>query len=502
VSTKPSPSPAISQEKKLELLIGSVRDYAIFMLDEYGRVQTWNLGARTIKGYLPEEIIGHSIDRFYTEEDRLAGLPAKLLKLARDEGRVENEGWRVRKDGTRFFADVIITALRDEHGALVGYAKVTRDLTEKRRAEELRFESEQRFRFLVDSVRDYAIFMLDPRGNVATWNPGAARIKGYRADEIVGSHFSRFYPPEALAAGAPERELAVALSEGKFEEEGWRLRSDGTRFWASVVITPVISADAEHIGFVKVTRDLTERREADLERLRLAQAQEAIRLRDDFLSIASHELRTPLMAVQLQIESLQRMYSGTDDKLGSKLDRADRGVRRLSDLVDALLDVTRISSGKLTVHATQVDLAAVIDEVLDRMHEAVVQSGCKLTARIERGIVGNWDPLRMGQVVTNLLSNAIKYAAGSDVEVVLRRDGDLAKLVVSDTGPGIPPKDLERVFGRFERAADSRHHGGLGLGLYVAREIVVAHGGAIHATNREPSGALFEIDLPVRGLKI
>jgi signal transduction histidine kinase len=206
--------------------------------------------------------------------------------------------------------------------------------------------------------------------------------------------------------------------------------------------------------------------------------------------------------VQLQIESLQRMYSGTDDKLGSKLDRADRGVRRLSDLVDALLDVTRISSGKLTVHATQVDLAAVIDEVLDRMHEAVVQSGCKLTARIERGIVGNWDPLRMGQVVTNLLSNAIKYAAGSDVEVVLRRDGDLAKLAVSDTGPGIPPKDLERVFGRFERAADSRHHGGLGLGLYVAREIVVAHGGAIHATNREPSGALFEIDLPVRGLEL
>jgi PAS domain S-box-containing protein len=501
VSTKPSLPPPISQEKKLELLIGSVRDYAIFMLDEGGCVRTWNLGARVIKGYAPEEIIGHSIDRFYTEEDRAAGLPAKLLKLAREDGRVENEGWRVRKDGTRFFADVIITALRDEAGRLVGYGKVTRDLTEKRRAEEQRFESEQRFRFLVDSVRDYAIFMLDPRGNVATWNPGAARIKGYRTDEIVGSHFSRFYPSEAIAAGAPDRELEIALGVGKFEEEGWRLRRDGTRFWASIVITPIFSAEAEHIGFVKVTRDLTERREAEAERIRLAQAQEAIRLRDEFLSIASHELRTPLMAVQLQIESLERLYAGTDDRLASKLGRADRGIRRLSDLVDALLDVTRISSGNLSLHPVQTDLAVVIDEVIDRMHEAVEQSGCKLATRIERGIIGNWDSLRMGQVVTNLLSNALKYATGSDVEVVLRRDGDLAKLHVCDTGPGISDEDLGRVFGRFERAADSRHHGGLGLGLYVAREIVEAHGGTIRAANRERSGALFSVELPVRGME-
>jgi PAS domain S-box-containing protein len=497
----PADPPKTANEKKLELLIGSVRDYAIFMLDAEGLVQTWNLGARTIKGYAPEEIIGQPITRFYTEEDRAAGLPARLLAIARDEGRVENEGWRVRKDGTRFFADVVITALRDEHGVLVGYAKVTRDLTEKRRAEEQRFEAEQRFRFLVDAVRDYAIFMLDTEGTVATWNPGAARINGYWAEEIIGTHFSRFYPPAARADGAPERELQLARNEGRFEEEGWRVRKDGTQFWASVVLTPIYNTENVHIGFVKVTRDLTERREAELERLRLAHAQEGVRMRDDFLSIASHELRTPLMALQLQIESLQRLYSAQDAKLVTKLERADRSVRRLSDLVDALLDVTRITTGKLSIHAEQVDLADVVTEVLERMEESVTQSGCNLTTRIERGMIGRWDPLRMGQVVTNLLSNALKYAAGSDVEVVLRRDGETINLHVCDTGPGIDPADLGRVFGRFERAADKRHHGGLGLGLYVAREIVVAHGGSIRVTNREPSGAFFAIDLPARGLE-
>jgi PAS domain S-box-containing protein len=498
---KPAPTAAALQEKKLELLIGSVRDYAIFMLDADGRVETWNLGARTIKGYTPEEIIGQSIDRFYTEDDRVAGLPARLLKIARTEGRVENEGWRVRKDGTRFFADVVITAMFVD-GELVGYAKVTRDLTEKRQAEAQRIESDQRFRFLVDAVRDYAIFMLDPSGHVATWNQGAARINGYRADEIIGAHLSRFYPPEAVAAGAPERELRVAKGEGRFEEEGWRVRKDGTEFWASVVLTPMFDAENHHIGFVKVLRDLTDRREAELERIRLAQAQEAIRMRDEFLSIASHELRTPLMALQLQVESLQRLYAAKDGTLESKLGRADRSVRRLSDLVDALLDVTRIATGKLTIHPTQVDLADIVVDVVERMQESVEQSGCKLATRIERGIIGNWDSLRMGQVVTNVLSNAIKYAPKGNVELALRRDGDRVKLEISDNGPGIAAIDVLRVFGRFERAADSRHHGGLGLGLYVAREIVLAHGGAIHVTNCEPSGALFAIDLPANGSEL
>ncbi len=485
------------------MLIGSIRDYAIFMLDPEGRIQTWNAGARAIKGYTTEEILGRSLETFYTEEDRAVGLPQKLLAVARKEGRVEAEGWRVRKDGSRFYADVVITALRYDDGSLVGYAKVTRDLTDRRRIDEARFESEQRFRQIVDSVRDYAIFMLDRDGNVATWNPGAERIKGYRAHEIIGKHLSAFYPPEARESGYPDQELKIAREQGRFEEEGWRVRKDGSRFWANVVLTPIYNKEQEHIGYVKVTRDLTERREAEQERLRLMQAHEAIRMRDEFLSIASHELRTPLMALQLQIESMQRLLPAADDKLLQKVARADRSVRRLSDLVDTLLDVTRIATGKLTIHAEEgSDLSAVVAEVIDRMQEPAANARCKLAHDIEPGIIGNWDVLRMGQVVTNLLSNATRYAAGSSIDVVLKREGDRVRLTVSDTGPGIPAADLGRIFERFERAADSRHHGGLGLGLYVTREIVLAHGGTIGVANRETGGVTFAIDLPSKGASV
>jgi len=492
-----SAPPQVS-ERKFEALVSGVRDYAIFMLDAEGRVQTWNLGARAIKGYAPDEIIGRSIETFYTEKDRIAGHPQRLLQRAVDEGRVEDFGWRVRKDGTRFFADVVITALRDEAGNLTGFAKVTRDLTEKRAEEERRYEQEQRFRMIVESVRDYAIFMLDPQGYVATWNPGAARIKGYTPEDIIGHHFSVFYPEPRRSNGDPEVELRTALAEGRFEEEGWRVRKDGTTFWASVVLTPVFASEGKHVGFVKVTRDLTDRLQADAERAKLVHAQEAIRLRDEFLSVASHELRTPLMALQLQIESARKLHV-PEGKLKSKLERADRSAKRLSELVEALLDVTRLASGRVEIHRKQGDLAVVIDEVVERMQESAARAGCTLTANVERGLDGTWDDLRMGQVLSNLLGNAFKYAANTAVEVELRRAGDVAHLVVRDQGPGIAVQDRERVFARFERAADTRNYGGLGLGLYVAHQIVEAHGGRISAGSAPGGGAQIAIELPLAG---
>jgi PAS domain S-box-containing protein len=492
----PDALPAVA-ERKLEVLIGSVREYAIFLLDVDGRVETWNLGARTIKGYAPDEIIGRSFEQFYTHEDRERGHPMHLLRLAREHGRVEDEGWRVRKDGTRFFADVVITALRDSAGALIGYGKVTRDLTERRRVEEQRFESEQRFRQIVEAVRDYAIFMLDIEGRVATWNSGAARINGYLPDEIIGTHFAVFYPPDAVAAGYPERELEVARDVGRFEEEGWRVRKDGTRFWANVVLTPLHNQTGEHIGYAKVTRDLTERRAAELERVRLAQAEAAIRLRDEFMSVASHELRTPLVALQLQLDSARKLFAGVDPRLDSKLSQVDKGARRMAELVDALLDVTRIVSGRLTIHRQPSDLSEVVAEVAERFHELAASARCPLTVDIEPGIQGSWDPLRMGQVLTNLLSNACKYAAGAPVEIRLRRCGGRAQLSVVDHGQGIPAEAVGRIFERFERAVDSRHYGGLGLGLFVAREIVQAHGGVMTARNRAHGGASFEVELPI-----
>ena len=235
------------------------------MLSPEGVVTSWNPGAQRFKGYSPEEIIGDHFSRFYTAEDKAAGIPTTALETAEREGRFEAEGWRVRKDGSRFWANVVIDPIRDPAGELVGFAKITRDLTDKKAAEEELRRSEERFRLLIQSVNDYAIYMLDPDGIVVSWNPGAERFKGYSAEEIIGKHFSRFYTPEDRAVEIPKVALRTALEEGKFEAEGWRMRKDGTRFWASVVIDPVRSPEGELIGFAKITRDLTERKKSQEE---------------------------------------------------------------------------------------------------------------------------------------------------------------------------------------------------------------------------------------------
>jgi len=258
-------------EERFAMLVSGVRDYAVFLLDRDGHIITWNDGAERIKGYRPEEIVGEHFSRFYPNEAVSSGWPAHELKVAIETGRFEDEGWRLRKDGSRFWASVVITTLRDKSGEVQGFLKITRDMTDRKQAEEKLRLSEERFRLLVEGVRDYAIFMLDPEGRVATWNTGAERVKGYSAGEIVGQHFSRFYPAESIEQGWPEEELRRALAEGRFEDEGWRLRKDGSRFWANVVITPLLDDGGTLRGFAKVTRDLTIRREAEENARRLLQ---------------------------------------------------------------------------------------------------------------------------------------------------------------------------------------------------------------------------------------
>jgi PAS domain S-box-containing protein len=356
--------------------------------------------------------------------------------------------------------------------------------------------TEEWSRLLIESVRDYAIFRLDPHGYITSWNPGAERIKGYTAAEIIGQHFSRFYPEEDIRSGKCERELEIAVREGRFEEEGWRLRKDGSRFWANVIITPLWDK-GQHVGFAKVTRDLTERKRQEEERLRLAQAEEAIRLRDEFLSIASHELKTPLTALQIQLQSLRQRMQSLGDHLVSKVERATRSSERLASLVEALLDVSRIASGSFELKPQRFDLAEAVHEAVERMRDAATNSDCSLSAKLSGPILGTWDRLRIEQVVTNLVGNSIKYAAGSPIEVSLSLDGACAVLKVSDRGPGIDESAIPRIFDRFERAAAARHYGGLGLGLYVVREIVHAHDGEVSVRNLPEAGVCFTIRLPL-----
>jgi PAS domain S-box-containing protein len=245
-------------------LVQSIVDYAIYIIDPDGRVASWNAGAARLKGYSQEEVIGEHFSRFYTVEDRNADIPSRTLKIAAEEGRFSSEGWRVRKDGSRFWATIVVDPIWQD-GALAGFAMITRDITENREAILATIESERRFRILVQGVTDYAIYMLSPEGVVTNWNTGAQRIKGYTEAEIVGQHFSRFYTPEDVAENLPWRALDIARREGRYHSDGWRQRKDGTRFWASVVIDAIRDDEGMLLGFAKITRDLTERRKVENE---------------------------------------------------------------------------------------------------------------------------------------------------------------------------------------------------------------------------------------------
>src|SRR5213083_267024 len=341
-------------------VVEDVQDVAIFMLDGAGRVSTWNSGAERIKGYRAEEIVGQHFSRFYPPEAVAEGKPARLLALAARDGRVEDEGWRVRKDGARFWAEVIITARRDSEGAVIGFAKVTRDLTARKETQDALHRSEQTFQLLVESIQDCAIFMLDPDGRVASWNAAAERIQGYRAHEILGEHFSTFYPPEDVAQGKPQWELEIAEREGRHEDEGWRVRKDGTRFWANAVISAMRDAHGTLIGFAKVTRDLTERRRVEQA---LAQSNQEL---ERFSYSVSHDLRAPLRAINGYAQALFQDHAAQLDADGKRLLTVIRDSAKLGgELIDALLDFSRV--GRQPLARTPVDLNALVERVVTEL---------------------------------------------------------------------------------------------------------------------------------------
>jgi PAS domain S-box-containing protein len=331
------------ESARYRLLVNSISDYAIFMLDAGGHVASWNPGAERFKGYKAEEILGRHFSRFYTPEDLATGLPERALRTAATVGRFENEGWRVRKDGTRFWANVVIDPIIAPDGGILGYAKVTRDLTERRQAEEELRLAEQRFRYLVQGVTDYAIYMLDPDGYVTNWNPGAQRIKGYTPEEIIGQHFSKFYTEQDRARGLPEDSLESARKLGHFEREGIRVRKDGTRFWANVVIDAIRDESGELIGFAKVTRDITERKEAERA---LAQAQEELMQSQKLEAIGrltggvAHDFNNLLMAISGSLELLRKRLP-EDERLLKLVDNAMQGIQRGTTLTQRMLAFAR-----------------------------------------------------------------------------------------------------------------------------------------------------------------
>ncbi|MGF6921204.1 hybrid sensor histidine kinase/response regulator [Paraburkholderia sp. 40] len=475
-------------------LVQAISDYAIFLLDAKGNIVSWNAGAQKLKGYAQSEIVGQHFSRFYTEEAVARGWPTYELEQAALTGRFEDEGWRVRKDGTMFWANVVITAIRNEKGEVTGFAKITRDLTAQREYLEALRQSEERFRLLVDSVKDYAIFMLDPQGFVVSWNSGAARIKGYTHDEIVGRHFSQFYVPEEAAAGKPARELAIARQIGAVEDEGWRMRKDGSTFWANVIITAVYDESRRLRGFAKVTRDLTERRRRE----ELERSGERMR---EFLATLAHELRNPLAPVRNAVGTMQ-METDLSPVVARARDLIDRQVTHLTRLVDDLLDIGRIMSDKVELRIARVDLAELVARAIEAARPFTDSREQRVVAHVpDAPVMIRGDMTRLVQVLQNLLHNASKFSPnGSAIEMQGRVDFRMAVLEVRDPGCGIPVRSLDKIFELFaqEKEGQSFGEGGLGIGLTLCKSLVEMHGGSIVGSSEGLGlGSTFTLSLPL-----
>jgi PAS domain S-box-containing protein len=496
----------LKDEYRYRLLIDSITDYVIYMLDENGYVVSWNPGARRFKGYESPEIIGQHFSLFYTDADRKQGLPALALKAARENGRFEGEGWRVRKDGTRFWVNVVIDPIIDASGNLVGFAKVTRDLTERKGAEDTLRKSEEQFRLLIQSVTDYAIYMLSPEGIITNWNAGAERIKGYTPQEIIGQHFSKFYSPEDVAAGLPQMGLQTARQVGRFEKEGWRYRKDGSKFWASVVIDPIRTPNGELIGYAKITRDMTERKQAQeqLERAREAMAQsQKMDAIGQLTGGVAHDFNNLLMAVLGSLELIRKRLP-EDPKLKLLLNNAFEGARRGVSLTQRMLSFARRQELSLTA----VDVKALVSG-MSHILERSLGPLMTIETDIPEGLPSiKADVNQLETALLNLTVNARDAMAhGGTIKISARLvatppvmgtkalNGECVVLSVSDTGEGMDSDTLARAREPFFTTKGVGK--GTGLGLSMVHGMTEQLGGRLRIESLKGKGTSVELWIPL-----
>jgi PAS domain S-box-containing protein len=495
----------VESERRFRLLVQSVTDYAIYMLDLSGNVTNWNAGAARIKGYRADEIVGQHFSRFYTPEDRRAGLPSRGLATAAREGRFEAEGWRVRKDGTRFWAAIVIDAIRGPEGELIGFAKITRDITERRQAQEELRASERRFRLLVNGVIDYALYMLDPNGVVSSWNAGAERIKGYTAGEIIGQHFSRFYTVGDRAAGLPARALQIAATEGRFESEGWRVRKDGTLFWANVVVDPIFDDEGRLVGYSKITRDITERHEAQRamldKQLQIAHMQKMEAL-GQLTGGVAHDFNNLLMVVSGYIPRIKQLLA--EHPKGSQAAEAiELAAQRGATLTRQLLSFSRrqslqptIVSLVETVEAARPILGSALGTSVQYLTTIlpdvwpVLVDVSELELAIVNLVVNARDAMSQGGAIS-LTAENVQLTRGDTPENL---EGEFVALTVADTGHGIPPDILAKVFDPFFTTKGEGK--GTGLGLSQVHGFVHQSGGSVTVTSEVGQGTRITLYLP------
>jgi PAS domain S-box-containing protein len=493
-------------EQRFRLLVESLTDYAVFMINDSGIIVSWNPGVKLVLGYEADEFVGLPFAAIFTPEDIARKRPAQELERARMDGRSDDKRDHIRKDGRRFPADGVVTAIRNDAGDPIAFSKVMHDVSVQHQASEALRESEERYRLLVENVRDHAIFLLDADGLIASWTPEAGRMLGYVAEEIIGQHLRVLFTADDQRRGIPEQELAAAAAAGRAEGEGWRVRKDGSRLWGDETVAPIHDESGQLRGFAKITRDLTARQRAALEREQLyAEAQEANRLKDEFLGTVSHELRTPLNAILGWAHLLDEKGVDLDE---ARQRRAIRTIARNAEiqvqLVDDLLDVSRIISGKMRLQIQTASLVEVLNAAVDAVRPAATAKGVELRLNVgPASATITADPDRLQQVVWNLLSNAIKFTSpGGFVELRAQQSDRATEIAVSDSGIGMTPDVLPFVFERFRQAdsSTSRRHGGVGLGLAIVRHLVELHGGSVEAASAgQGRGATFTVRLPSAG---